>query len=355
MSTNNSISAELEKKQEQFKIASHDLNNLLNNILSSVELLKDSINKDLNQLNLTKYIENNTLLASEIVQRLSGKNNIVQSNKTKINVCDVISDSINLFNKNDDDKIIFSFNPIDCDFTILGFTTDIKRVLLNLFTNAKEASKKNTLVKISVEELFEGPSPLVKLSVSDNGNGIPENLLNTIFDIGYSTKSEHQNSGKGLAIVKEIMDNHSGHIEVLSTPSEGTTFNLYFPSTNITQSSKELSNKKIVIAEDDKFQREVLKDLLTSMKLNVFTASNGIEALDLYMSTKPDLLFIDESMPGMTGLECSKKIREIDNSSQIVLVTGSDPSKEVIAGGVTKVLKKPYNFEMIKATLRDLL
>ena len=88
-------------------------------------------------------------------------------------------------------------------------------------------------------------------------------------------------------------------------------------------------------------------------KLNVFTASNGVEALDLYMSTKPDLLFIDESMPGMTGLECTKKIREFDTTSQIVLVTGSD--NEITAGSVTKVLRKPYNFEMIKSTLRDLL
>lgn len=353
MSNKNSTINKLECKQEKFKVATHDLNNLLNNILSSVELLKETTHKDLNQLNLTKHIENNTLLASEIIQQLSGKNDIIHSNKAKINVCDIIVDTTKLFNKNGETRILFNFNPIDSDFTILGFSTDIKRVLLNLFTNAKEASDNNVLIKISVEELFKGQSPLIKLSISDNGNGIEESLINKIFDDGFSSKGTKNNSGKGLTIVKEIMDSHSGHIEVLSTINKGTTFNLYFPATTSTQFSQELSNKRIIIAEDDKFQREVLKDLLTSMKLNVFTASNGIEALELYTSTKPDLLFIDESMPGMTGLECSEKIREIDTTSQIVLVTGSDTEIEI--GNVTKVLRKPYNFEMIKSTLRDLL
>ena len=100
---------------------------------------------------------------------------------------------------------------------------------------------------------------------------------------------------------------------------------------------------------------EVLKDLLQSMKINVFTASTGTEALDLFVSTNPDLLFIDETMPGMSGLQCSERIKQLDQDSQIVLVTGADIDEEHLRGTVSKILKKPYSFNSIKSTLSELL
>ena len=82
------------------------------------------------------------------------------------------------------------------------------------------------------------------------------------------------------------MDDHNGLIEVKSGKNSGTTFELLFPAYILKNNDKNIENKKVIIAEDDEFQREVLKDLLKSLKLNVFTASNGIEALELYISTK---------------------------------------------------------------------
>ncbi len=344
--------------QNSLRVVTHDLNNLLNNVLSSVELLKESVNKDLNLQNLATHIEHNTLLASEIIQQLSSKNKNIQNDKSRLNIRNVILDAIKIFEKKSKNKISIKFHEPDDNYFILGSPTDIKRILLNLITNAEEAGFGNTAIQISVESKSDkifGESECVNISVSDNGPGIPEKSLNEIFRKGYSTKNQSSVSGLGLSIVKDIMNDHSGYVEVSSQINKGTTFELFFPTSKSINDFKKMENKKVIIAEDDKFQREVLKDLLTSMKLNVFTASDGVEALDLFISTKPDILFIDENMPGMTGLQCTEKIRAIDKSSQIVLVTGSSLDSNFIEEKVTRVLRKPYNFEMVKSTLKDLL
>ena len=120
-------------------------------------------------------------------------------------------------------------------------------------------------------------------------------------------------------------------------------------------SSSIYDNKIVVVAEDDNFQREIMSDLLKSMRINVFTASDGIEALELFYSTKPDLLLIDDKMPGMSGLECIKKIRTENKAAKIVLVTGATEGKTYPEDDSLSVLNKPYNFDQIKVLLNELL
>ncbi len=134
-----------------------------------------------------------------------------------------------------------------------------------------------------------------------------------------------------------------------------STFELFFPKNIIEEEQIDYTNKSVLIAEDDDFQREVLKDLLKTLKFNVFTASNGLEALNTIISTSPDLLFIDENMPGMSGVQCSEKIREKNKELPIVLVTGANIEKNMFEAKISKVLKKPYTFDMIKSTIKELL
>jgi len=340
-----------EASQKELKVAAHDINNLLNNILNGVELLKEKLNDDVLSQTLVNHIEKNTLLATEIVQQISYSDSNAVYKKAELNLFQIINDTIELFEKKSNESIKIEFDFSDKHYPIWGNYIDIKRVLLNLIINAQEAIRDKPKVKVKIEDIKES----IKISVSDNGPGISQKIVNHIFEEGFSTKSEKSKSGLGLSIVKNIVQNHSGRIEVISNEAIGTTFELYFPIYYNDKKNKQFEKKKVLIAEDDEFQREVLKDLLIAMKINVFTASNGIDALDLYMSTKPDLMFIDETMPGMTGIECTEKIRETDKVSQIVLVTGSNIDENSLNNKISKVLKKPYNFEMVRSTLNELL
>lgn len=339
------------------KTAAHDLNNLLNNVLNAVELLKDSLENDLKLFNITSHLEKNALLASEIVNQLSDTKDISLNNKSTINLLTLIQDVKQIIQKENSTNLNIEILSDKNTHTIIGYPTEIKRLLLNLISNAVEAGTDNTAVKIVLHQSEEFKSKnknFISLIVSDNGPGIPSEYLNNIFEEGYTTKNKSNNRGLGLSIVKSIADKHSAEIEVHSEENLGTSFSILFPPAD-GAIQKKLEHKKILIAEDDKFQREVLKDLLQSMKIDVFTASTGVEALDLFISTNPDLLFIDETMPEMSGLQCLEKIREIGTVSPIVLVTGADIEEKDIEGKVSKILRKPYSFNSVKTTLMDLL
>jgi CheY-like chemotaxis protein len=337
--------------EEKFKVAAHDLNNLLNNVLAGIEILKENF-KNNNADKIFNHIEKNTLLASQIIQQLSFNDNVSSKIKTTVNVVDIIEETIELLDNDTNQQLNFEFNNNKEEFNIWGNYTEIKRALLNLIVNAKEASDNKGSINLNISNTEEN---FVKIGITDNGSGIPSNLIGKIFDKEFSTKSNATQRGYGLSIVKEIIDDHKGKINVFANESIGTTFELYFPKNKIEEEQLDYTSKNVVIAEDDDFQREVLKDLLKTLKFNVFTASNGLEALNTIISTSPDLLFIDENMPGMSGVQCSEKIRENNKELPIVLVTGATIEKNIFEAKISKVLKKPYTFDMIQSTIKELL
>ena len=332
----------------------YDLNNLLHNILTGIELLKDKINDSEYAVKVVKNIEQNTVLASEILNQFSSGNTSINNEKSRISLNKIIVETVELVGR--DSKNLIVLEGLKKENFIWGNFTDIKRVILNLIKNAREATANNSLITIKLESYFDNNNlELSRIVIADNGSGIREENLNKLFEEGFSTKSGSEQRGLGLSIVKNIIDDHNGFIDVSSQLGEGTLIKISFPSYKNDLVLNKFENKKVIIAEDDEFQREVLKDLLKSLKFKVFTASNGIEALELFASTKPDLLFIDDNMPGMTGLECTRKIKELENKSPIVLVTGSNIAESKLETGVSKILKKPYSFEMVESTIQELL
>ncbi|MCW8850920.1 MAG: ATP-binding protein, partial [Melioribacteraceae bacterium] len=330
-----------------------DLNNLLNNVLNATDLLKDKFSENSSFEELTNQIQHNTILASKIISQIIPQNEISDNSFSKLNLNELINNTIKLVGSN---PIKFKTTLPDQEILISGNYSNLQRVLLNLILNAKDSKEKNLKININLENsVIVNNKNFILLSITDNGKGIPKNIINKIFNSGFSTKGDSTQRGLGLYYVKDIVIKHNGFIEVDSKLEVGTTFKIFFPDYNVIDINSNFENKTIIVAEDDNFQREIMSDLLKSMKINVFTASNGIEALDLFYSTKPDLLLIDDKMPGLTGLECVSKIREKDKSSQIVLVTGSSQENNYSNVNSIRVLKKPYNFNEVKLLLKELL
>lgn len=336
-----------------FLAAKHDFNNLMHNALNAIDLLKEQTSENASNKYLIKQIENNTILASKLLDRVIPDKITTSDNKSILNLKNLIKDTLKLV-PNEGVKISVSVD--EGEYSILGNFIEIQRVILNLFSNAIESKRDKLLIDVKLENITDSSNEhYIVLSIKDNGNGIPDKNSLKLFQNGFSTKRNSLNNGLGLSIVKEIIDLHSGYIELSSEINKGTNFKIYLPSYKLNLDSSFLESKKVLIAEDDDFQREVLSDLLTSLKINVFSASNGIEALDLYFTKKPDLLFIDDKMPGMSGLECINKIREDNSDTEIVLVTGSAYKNTGSDGELFKVLNKPYNFDEIKQLLTELL
>ncbi|MCB0743632.1 MAG: response regulator [Ignavibacteriae bacterium] len=330
----------------------HDLNNILNNILNGLDSIKDNIDSNNVANELLKKVKSQAQLASEIICEISDSSSIKKT-KNVVSLNKIVEDSIYLFNveENKNQKIIYT-NNCEEDFILANYT-EIKRAILNILINAKEA-KIDTYISIELNQISNNN---IELSIKDNGPGINIDNLLKIFSEGFSTKSvDHPiNKGLGLSIVKEIIEEHNGNISVDSNPGNGTLFKIIFPLFKKEKPKKTFNNKTIIIAEDDQFQREVLKDLLCSLNIKTLAAANGEEVLKFLNSHYPDLIIIDKSMPIMDGLECIEIIKEKSLNIPIVLTSGSDIELYKMNRNITEILRKPYNFEMIQNILERLL
>lgn len=334
------------------KSAVHDLNNLMNYIINGIEIINDNEKSDLTTKNILNNIKKNSKLASNILLQLSSSWSRPVNFKSSIKINETLKDLIDSLGYDTYKNVKINFNPLEHDEKILVNKTDFERAILNLIINANEADSSKITITVKVGK--HGKDKFILIEVSDNGNGIDKNQMNNLFNEGFSTKQKNNNSGYGLSIVKKIVENHSGSIDVKSEVGKGTCFRLKLPFDPGKYKLNKLNGRTILLVEDDQFQREVLKDLLQSLNITVVTANDGLEALKKLSDVKIDLIIIDKIMPNMDGEECIHEIKKMGYSFPIVLTSGSEIYEEDNEY-VSKVLKKPYNFEMIQSILVELL
>ncbi|MGB9787661.1 MAG: ATP-binding protein [Dictyoglomus turgidum] len=203
---------------------------------------------------------------------------------------------------------------------ILGDPTSINQVLLNLCVNAKDAMPNGGVLTIKVENVYIDEdyakwNPMSKvgdyvvITVVDTGIGIPKDVMDKIFDPYFTTKGE-KGTGLGLSTVYTIVKEHEGFINVYSEEGEGTVFKVYIPAISNHKNKKEedrkeISEKKsyVLVVEDEKHIREIVKDMLERNNLNVLLAENGKEAVKILEENKEliNLAIVDYNLSDVKG------------------------------------------------------
>jgi len=203
----------------------HELNNPLNNIHLAAQILKEEIGSE--KENIIQETVNDILTQSlrvkKIVSDLLEFAREKPPEKQRVNLPDLIRNVYKqVENATPSNEIEFSLDS-EKNVTVFVDPIQIERVFLNLFTNAIDAmaGKGRLVVKISSDQ------DVVKIDISDTGQGIPEESIEKIFDPFFTTKGK--GTGLGLSIVYNIIKNHYGRIEVNSTQGKGTTFTIYLP------------------------------------------------------------------------------------------------------------------------------
>jgi signal transduction histidine kinase/CheY-like chemotaxis protein len=348
----------------------HDFNNLLSSIFGSLNLLKKKPGSaDFNKL--LENIENCSVRARDLTKGLLsfGKPNAKRKELVKPN--DLLKEISKVVTQTFPKKIKFDFDIAEDLYDILGDSTEIYQVLLNLCVNAKEAIADTGKIflkacNITVNEKNITQYPMYKMdnyvrfSVSDSGSGIKEENILKIFDPYFSTKIKDTGSGLGLYVTYGIIKAHQGYIEVTSKENENTTFDVFLPSyePNIIQKPVD-ENKIILIADDEIMLRDLLADLLQSNGFNVIKVSSGMEVLTvLTEEIKVDLIIIDYNMPEMNGLQCIERVRELNFKMPVILSSGSlnlDTKIDLSKFGINNILQKPYEFDTMMSTIQKLL
>lgn len=252
---------------------------------------------------------------------------------------------------------------------LFGDPLRLKEVLVNLVSNAIKFTPSGGHVMVKVHQLSR-LDDMVKLrfEVIDDGEGIEENRLKNIFEPftqeNEQTMQRHGGSGLGLSIVKSITSLMGGTVGVTSEKGVGSTFSVDLPF-NIAKELPQISSEKLkkvraLIIDDDVETQEYGKKVMDKLGVTCDIASSGKEALAMmhkaYNESRGyDICFIDWRMPGMTGIEVTKAIREaFDDDTVIVVASAYDVAeidKEAKMNGANVVVAKP----MFQSTVFDLL
>lgn len=349
----------------------HDFNNLLSSIFGSINLLKRGgpVREDYNRL--LDNIEKCAIRARDLTKGLLsfGKPNSRRKELVKPN--DLLGEISKVISQTFPKQIKFEYDVANSLYDILGDSTEIYQVVLNLCVNAREAIENSGTISLSarnitIDEKNVMRFPLFKkdnyvnISVSDTGSGIKEENILKIFDPYFSTKIKDTGSGLGLYVTYGIIKAHQGYIEVDSKENARTTFEVYLPSYEPNVVGRPIDDNKIILLADDEIMlRDLLADLLESNGFNVIKVSSGVEALTvLTEEIKVDLIIIDYNMPEMNGLQCIERIRELNFQIPIILSTGSlnfETKIDLPKLGINSILNKPYEFDAMMSTIKKLI
>jgi len=213
----------------------------------------------------------------------------------------------------------------------------------------------------------------IKISIKDQGVGIPEEYLTKIFDPYFTTRQK--GSGLGLATTYSIIKNHQGYITLESKTRAGTTFYVYFPALPkefLTKKEEEEEEEekifagsgKILVVDDEKMVRDVTGNMLKLIGYESESAGDSAEAVEVYKKAKEsqqsfDAIILDLTIPGtMGGRETIKKLMEIDPEVKAIVCSGysNDP---IMANfreyGFSGFLVKPYKIEELNEILHKVI
>lgn len=258
--------------------------------------------------------------------------------------------------------------------------TRIHQVLMNLCSNAAYAMQfSGGALTIAVndhegpllgwgakEEL--GPGQFLRLSVSDEGEGIDPAIMHRVFDPFFTTKRHGEGTGMGLAVVHGIVSGYNGAVSVETAYGSGTTMHVYLPKTSAPAPQAPPCRRKkprgrqerIMVVDDEQMIVDMMQRYLSDLnyRVDVFTSSEKAMA---HVSTDPDgidLVITDQTMPRLTGAELARNILNLRPDMPIILLTGfSEMISESGARqiGIKRYMTKPFQPREMATTIRDLL
>lgn len=251
----------------------------------------------------------------------------------------------------------------------------LKQVLLNLLGNALKFTDKGS-VTIECEKVGSMHDvQAIRYTIKDTGIGIPEDKLHLLFQsfsqVDSSTSRRYGGTGLGLAISQQIVEMMGGVIGVESMEGQGTTFSFVLshpvagefvsptPEKEIIASEFDFSNLNILVADDNEINRQVFKYMLNGFQIESDTAVNGFEVLEWCSNKKYDIIFMDMQMPGMDGLEATRRIRnEHKHQPMVVAVTANayaDDREKCIESGMNDFLSKPFDLSQLSELMGRLM
>jgi PAS domain S-box-containing protein len=357
----------------------HDFNNLLYPITLNANLLLEGEKKDSEDFALLDDIVRSAEMAKELVTQILLFSRHGEIGEGSCEFTLIVDEAIRLvrpalYNRIEIEQEIQS-GPV----LVACEATQLYQVLVNLITNAGQAIQDAGMIKIrliteEIDELecFDGSrlqGRFARFTISDNGVGMDEETRARMFDPFFTTRGLERGTGLGLSTVLGIVKANGGGVCVSSKPGAGTTIELFLPladghakkSQSETVDDRDSRNpENILFVDDVESIRNSARVCLKRAGYNVVTASDGKEALDVFLANPDrfDLVVTDQAMGRMSGTELSTEILRLRPGMPIVICTGHseaispESTREI---GIGAYLEKPASPQQLRRVVRQVL
>ncbi len=363
---------------------SHDIRTPLNGILGLIEIeeLKEGDMQVARESRAKARVAANHLLSliNDILEMGRIEEHKMTLEHESFNLKELCDDALVLCKLRASDRGIVLINtsePYAVDQSMIGSPTHIRRIIINLLDNSIKYNKHGGTVTFSstVKPLNDARA-LFCFTIEDTGIGMTPEFLKHIYEPfaqeSNDARSKFQGTGMGMPIVKSLIDMMGGTIEISSELGVGSTFNVQIPldvdknpqvreHLDKQAGNCSLVDMNVLLAEDNDLNAEIAQTLLESEGVIVTRASDGSEAVNLYVGRPAgsfDAILMDIMMPGMDGYEATRTIRLSEKADAatipIIALTANafaEDAKTAHDAGMSAHLSKPLNFEKLKNML----
>jgi len=322
----------------------HDFNNLLTAIVGNAELIHNSRSATADVQGKADAILRTSERASGIIRQLLAFGRRQPSEKSVLKLNDVLREAVAILSHTMDRSVEISTEFSNENMEVVADLAQLESAIVNLGINARDAMPKggSLILRTSIAELNGDehtlglrcePGSYVQIDVIDNGTGMDDQIRKRIFEPFFTTKPPGKGTGLGMSAVYTFIQNHFGTLRVTSALNRGTCVSLFLPHNACLDADSVPSTKigtlihgsgTVLIADDQEVVRNFAERALRELGYKVLTASNGVDAVDIYQQQKSvDLVVLDLRMPGLDGFGAFKRIKAIDPAARVVLSSGT--------------------------------
>ncbi len=360
----------------------HDFNNMLTGIIGSLELLRRRLARgrldDLDSLIDLGVTSANR--AAGLTHRLLAFSRRQSLDSKPVQINQLVTSMGELLQRSLNESIVLEMQLSGQLWTAEADPNQLESALLNLALNARDAMPDGGRLVVEtrnrhLDSVFTAaygtltPGDYVELSVSDNGCGMPDNVINRAFDPFFTTKPIGQGTGLGLSMIYGFARQSHGHVNIHSEVGKGTTVSLFLPRfigevaadtpLNPTLLPSAKAGETVLIIEDDPAVRVLVSQVLSELGYAFVEAADANSALPIIESSQRiDLLISDVGLPGMNGRQLAEIGRQMRPDLKVLFITGYAEHAAVRGGFLDpgmQLITKPFTFELLTAKVREMI
>jgi PAS domain S-box-containing protein len=353
----------------------HDFNNLLTVVLGNLELVRSGAAVGAEATEMLAATERAARQAADLTRQMLGFARREPLRTATVDLNALVRDALGLLRRTIDPRITVRFLPAVELRPVAADPVQVQQILMNLCLNARDAMSDGGTLTLETTNV-DGPTGAappaehgrVRLSVTDTGVGMSDEVKAKIFDPFFTTKGVGQGTGLGLAVVYGVARAHGGWVDVASAPGAGSRFDVYLPcarpSTEGSVSSSSAGpgvrqgrGETVLVADDETAVRTLARTALEMAGYHVLLAADGVEAVETFRSAgRVALVVLDASMPRLSGRQAFEAIRRIDPTVKVLFASGHHGGHVAPdAAPAVRALNKPYTPSQLAAAVHETL